>query len=297
MALKGVRDILTVILSYALCLAVLYVSSSVGAVDMPDFKRKLNTVPVPRLGGIGFFIAFFASLALKWLFFGEATVIESTLVLTGGLTLLLGAADDFFDLSPMIKLAFQGVISLISAIMLSQGEPVSSILTKAIYILLLINSFNFIDGLDGLCAGISISSLFFFSLCDLIFLHTGMGICAILLLLSLVGFIPLNVYPAKLYMGDAGSETLGLAVALFSLSYINEGLFIVSVFALIPIADALIAITRRLAARRSPFKADKEHLHHKLLDLGLSHPAAVNLLVIISVFVSFLSLSVYLFAS
>ena len=218
-------------------------------------------------------------------------------MLTGGLTLLLGAADDFFDLSPLIKLTFQTVISLTAAIMLSQSEPVSFILIKAVYILLLINAFNFIDGLDGLCTGISVSSLFFFSLCDLLFLNTGTGISAILLLLSLAGFIPLNAYPAKLYMGDAGSETIGLSVALFSLSYIKEGLFIGSVFLLIPIADALIAIIRRLAAHRSPFNADKEHLHHKLLDLGFSHPAAVNFLVIISVFISFISLSAYLLGS
>ena len=297
MILRGVRVVITAIISYVLCRAVLSASSSTKTLDMPDFNRKLNTVPVPRLGGVGFFVAFFTSLALKWFFFGAASLPETALMITGGLTLLLGSADDFFDLSPMVKLAFQSVTSLIAASMLSQDESVSWVLIKAVYILLLVNAFNFIDGLDGLCAGVTASSLFFFSLSDLLFLNTGMGISAILLLLSIVGFIPLNAYPARLYMGDSGSETLGLAVALFSLSYIKEGLFIVSVFPLIPIADALIAITRRIATRRSPFKADKEHLHHKLLELGLSHPAAVNLLVIISIFISFLSLSAFMITS
>ena len=274
----------------------LAVSSLTGALDIPDFDRKLNTVPVPRLGGVGFFVAFFISLSLKWILSGVASSAESALMLSGGLTLLLGSADDFFDLSPVVKLSFQIIISLIASAILSPSESLIYVIIKSFYILLLINAFNFIDGLDGLCVGISIASLFFFSLSDLLFLDTGMGVSAILLLFSLVGFVPFNAYPAKLYMGDAGSQTLGLSVAVFSIAYANEGVYMTPVFLLIPVADVLFAVIRRLCVGKSPFKPDRAHLHHKLLDLGLSHPGAVNLLIFISLFASLLSLSAYILA-
>ena len=272
-------------------------SSLTGAVDFPDFKRKLNTVPVPRLGGVGFFIAFFISLSLKILFLGSPGVADTALLLSGGLCLLLGAADDFLSLLPLTKLIFQSVIALIASAILSPSEPPLYVMIKAFYILLLINALNFIDGLDGLCVGISASSLFFFALSDLLFLNTGMGISAMLLFFALVGFIPFNAYPARLYMGDAGSETLGLSLAVFSISSAKEGLFLTPSFILIPIADVLLAIARRICLGHSPFKADRSHLHHMLLDFGFSHPAAVNILFSASLFLSLISLSVYLFFS
>ena len=274
----------------------LAVSSLTGALDIPDFDRKLNTVPVPRLGGVGFFVAFFISLSLKWILSGVASSAESALMLSGGLTLLLGSADDFFDLSPVVKLSFQIIISLIASAILSPSESLIYVIIKSFYILLLINAFNFIDGLDGLCVGISIASLFFFSLSDLLFLDTGMGVSAILLLFSLVGFVPFNTYPAKLYMGDAGSQTLGLSVAIFSLAFSNDGLYMTPVFFVIPITDVILTVIRRLCVGKSPLKPDRAHLHHKLLDLGLSHPGAVNLLIFISLFASLLSLSAYILA-
>ena len=292
--IKGVRAVITAIISYVLCKAVLSFSYSTKTLDMPDFNRKLNTVPVPRLGGVGFFVAFFISLALKWFFFGRASLTEAALMITGGLTLLLGSADDFFDLSPTVKLIFQIIISLIASAILCYGEPPLCVIIKAFYISLLINAFNFIDGLDGLCCGISISALLFFSLSELLILNTGMGISTLLLVFSLVGFLPLNAYPARLYMGDAGSQTLGISIAIFSLAFWSEGLYITSAFMLIPIADVILTVIRRISAGKSPFKPDKAHLHHKLLDLGLTHPQAVALLLAFSAFCSLLSLSAYL---
>lgn len=294
MILRGVRVVITAIISYVLCRAVLSASSSTKTLDMPDFNRKLNTIPVPRLGGVGFFVAFFTSLALKWFFFGAASLPETALMITGGLTLLLGSADDFFDLSPTVKLTFQIIISLIASAILSYGEPPLYVIIKAFYISLLINAFNFIDGLDGLCCGISISALSFFSLSELLILNTGMGISTLLLVFSLVGFLPLNAHPARLYMGDAGSQTLGISIAIFSLAFWAEGLYITSAFMLIPIADVILTVIRRISAGKSPFKPDKAHLHHKLLDLGLTQPQAAALLVVLSVFFSLISLSTYL---
>ena len=231
---------------------------------------------------------------MKCLLFKSVSLTDTALLTAGGLCLLLGSADDFFDLSPLTKLTFQAVIALIASVILSTGELALYVIAKAFYVLLLINAFNFIDGLDGLCVGISIASLFFFSLSDLLFLDTGMGVSAILLLFSLVGFVPFNAYPAKLYMGDAGSEALGLSVAIFSLSSAEEGLLLTPSFLLIPIADVLLAVVRRTCLGRSPFKADRSHLHHKLLDLGLSHPATVNILISASLIFSLISLSVYI---
>lgn len=281
------------VLSYFACLAIRRISLVTGALDMPDFKRKLNTVPVPRLGGVGFFLVFALALGAKALLFGIGTNLDSALMISGGLILAVGAADDLFNLKAPIKLAFQALATAIgAAVLLPRGDPVTLALS-ALYLLFLTNAFNLIDGLDGLCAGISLSSLMFLSLSYLVFLNTGVGVTPLLLFFSLLGFIPHNLHPARLYMGDSGSESLGLSIGLISLELAKSGVFISTAFFIIPIADTVTAIARRLIRGRSPLRADREHLHHKLLDFGISHSAAACAMLVATVAFSLISLTVY----
>ena len=271
------------ILSFLLSLTVKRLSTAARVLDMPDFRRKLNTVPVPRLGGVAFFLAFFISLALKSAYFGEVSATDVTLLCSGGLSLLFGAADDFFDLAPAQKLLFQALSAALVTVILPTPYP--AFITIPLVILMM-NAYNFIDGLDGLAAGLSLSSLLFFALVSVIFLHTGMGLTPILLFFALIGFLPLNAHPARLYMGEAGSSTLGLTLAVLTLSLPTPYSLLSLAFSLIPLFDAVSAVPRRLLRGRSPFAPDRGHLHHRLLSLGLSHPAAAGLLVSLSVILS-----------
>ena len=275
--------LLVFLLSLTLCSATLACSARARVVDLPDFKRKVNTVPIPRLGGVGFFIAFFIALGTKILFLSSATPLESSLLFAGGLSLLFGAADDFFPLSPLQKLSCQSVISALGVSLLVPGDSPQLFAGGLLYSVFLMNAFNLIDGLDGLCCGISLSSLLMLAAVDLLILNTGGGICAIFLFFALLGFLPLNVHPAKLYMGDSGSMTLGLSIALISVYYSTGGFHLSAAFFFIPVFDTVLSVFRRVFSGRSPFSADRGHIHHVLLDSGFSHQGTVNLLLILSV--------------
>ena len=276
------------LLSISLSFTVRALSRRAGVLDFPDFSRKLNTSPIPRLGGVAFFLAFFTSVALNGAVSGGLSALDSALLSVGGLSLLFGTADDFFDLTPLWKLSFQLICALCAALILPQICP---FWLSIPFTVLMMNAYNFIDGLDGLATSLSLTSLFFISLSSLIFLNTGIGITPILLFFALLGFLPLNAHPATLYMGESGSSTIGLSISLITLSLPAPLALLSLAFSLIPLFDVLSAVPRRIMQGRSPFCADKEHLHHKLLSLGMSHPAATTLLLLLSNSLSLLSLA------
>ena len=240
-------------LALALSLSIRRLSLGAGVVDIPDFCRKLNTSPIPRLGGVAFFLAYFTSLAVMGAMSEGLSALDSTLIFSGGLSLLFGAADDFFDLSPLEKLALQLLCASSALLLLPMRYPTA---LSLLFIILMMNAYNFIDGLDGLATSLSLSSLLFISLSCLLFLNTGMGVSPILLFFALLGFLPLNAHPASLYMGETGSSTLGLTIALITLTLPPPTALLSLAFSLIPIIDTLLAVPRRLFAGRSPFLAD-----------------------------------------
>lgn len=274
-------------LSLLLSLAVRRLSLGTGAVDLPDFRRKLNTVPVPRLGGVAFFLAFFLSLALNSLFGTGFSASDSAIVSACGVSLLFGVADDFFNLGAWAKLMLQIASALFALTML----PISAPLVPSLaFTVLMMNAYNFIDGLDGLCVGQSLCALLFTALIPLLFLNTGMGLTPILLFFSLLGFLPLNAHPASLYMGECGSATLGLALAMMTLSLPDELGLLAVAFSLIPLFDTLSAPIRRILRGRSPIAPDRGHLHHRLLSLGHSQITATSLLTLLSLALSLTAL-------
>lgn len=280
--------------------------------------RDVHTTPTPRLGGVAMFLGLLATIAvasqIKYfsVVFAESGAIWAILG-ASFLIVVIGVLDDIWDLDWTIKLAAQlGIASLVAwqgvQILslpiggITVGSPTLSFLITVLAIVLVMNAVNFIDGLDGLVAGVSlisggvfliysyllardISPSNYFNLASLI-AAIVVGMCA--------GFLPFNWHKARLFMGDAGSMLVGLLMSVAGIAVtgqINPGelgrsellpafLPILLPFAilLLPLADFSLAVLRRVSAGKSPFTADRKHLHHRLLDMGHSHVQAVLIL-------------------
>ncbi|WP_127793002.1 MraY family glycosyltransferase [Agromyces sp. LHK192] len=289
-------------------------------------ERDVHTRPTPRLGGIAVFIAIVVALGAAWLIstFGEtrfslvAIIFENpaqVLSILGAalLIVLLGVADDLWDLDWMTKLAGQFIaaglvawqgVSIVSLPIggITVGSSWMSAIVTVFVIVLVMNAVNFIDGLDGLVAGVTlIANGVFFIYTYLIVQQTSpfnyfnlASLIAVVLVGALAGFLPINWHPAKMFMGDAGALLVGLLMATSAIAVtgqINpaavgiEDLFaafipIILPFAVlvIPLLDFAMAVLRRMRAGKSPFSADRKHLHHRLLDMGHTHLNAVLIL-------------------
>lgn len=281
-------------------------------------ERDVHTRPTPRLGGIAMFcgIAVTLAVAAQIPFFSIVFANPTTIYAILGAALiivLIGVADDLFDLDWMIKLAgqiltggllaWQGVaISSLPIGGLTVGSSQMSLLLTVLAVVLVMNAVNFIDGLDGLVAGVAIiaNGVFFLYSYLLVNLTSPYNYFNLASLLSVVlvgacaGFLPLNWHPAKLFMGDSGALLVGLLMATSAIAVTGQVdpiqmasvgratlipafLPILLPFAIliVPLLDFSLAVIRRLRAGKSPFSADREHLHHRLLDMGHSHLNAV----------------------
>ncbi len=270
-----------------------------GILDRPE-ARKVHSEPIARLGGVAIFIAFIVTTVVFLPVDRElATLLIGCTILAG-----LGVVDDMRGLSAWTKL---GVQIVAAGIVLSGGIGISSItnpfggvfdlsfgrfaahigsfsfhitpIANALSILWmvgLINTINFLDGLDGLACGVSsITALMLF----LLAISAGVNqpivaILAIVLVGATLGFLPYNFYPAKIFMGDTGAYFLGLTLALISM-YSGGKLATVGLVLGFAIIDALWAAVRRISRGGHPFRPDREHLHHLLLQVGLSQRVAV----------------------
>ena len=306
--------------------------------------RDVHSVPTPRLGGVAIFagmvVAFiFASQVpyLRGIFEGDLSrCMEGscnsawTILIGAGLVCLLGIADDIWDLDWMIKLvgqvvaagfvAWQGV-QLISVPIggLTIGSARTSMIVTVFFIVLVMNAVNFVDGLDGLAAGIvAIGGAGFFVYTYLLTQVTspgGYASVAITVLAALVGacvgFLPHNFHPAKIFMGDSGSMVLGFMMASASIlvtgqinpSVLAAGktipaiapLLLPAAVLILPLVDMTLAVIRRMAAGKSPFAADRLHIHHRLLGLGHSHLQAVWVMYLWSAVFAFGAVGLFLF--
>ena len=294
-------------LSYFLTPVSIRLCRTVGAMDKPDGVRKINTLPTPRLGGLAFFSSFliFAfPLATKDDF--------AAAILSGGSILVAGGfLDDVFNVPPRVKILTQAAASAIALTFIVAPESFSffgifklplgtaiGFVFALFKMLFTTNAVNFSDGLDGLAAGLSVTS--FISLFIFGFLNgsTYPAFCALLLAAAVIGFLPYNRYRAKTFMGDSGSQFLGFAIAILSLGCARENAYSLetTLFLVIPALDTTLSVIRRLANGKSPFSADKGHLHHALLEKGISHPRAVRLLVLLNAAVASVTLLFYYFS-
>lgn len=285
---------MALLLSFLLCPISARLSRVIGAIDQPDGIRKIHTLPVPRLGGIGFFTAFFVS-SLSLLEAAESTLFA---LLAGGSIIVAGGiADDAYSISPPVKLLIQISAAAVGVSLMGVPSEFSflglftialpraiSFIVATVRIVFSINAVNFSDGLDGLAAGISAVALLSVSVFALSYGRGSVFALAIILFFALLGFFPYNKHPARIYMGDSGSQFLGFSIAMLALGARGDGNFAIETlfFLSVPIIDTWFSIIRRLLHGKSPFSADKGHLHHVLLKWGLSHSGAVKVLVCLS---------------
>ena len=282
-------------------------AKKLGAVDTPKDERRVNTVTMPRLGGLAIIAGFVISIIYLLIILSiekSINLVEDDLYIKligffiGGIIIgIVCFIDDLKDLPPMVKLSAQ----LLAAILVvtcglridninvpffdKVGLPnIFAIILTIGWIVGVTNAINLIDGLDGLSSGIALISCVSMLI---IFALNGSPIIAILLITALAGalsgFLPFNFNPAKTFMGDAGSNFLGYCLSVISIFGVAKTYTLVVVVAPLiilglPVIDTIVAIFRRIIKGKSIkaiMKADKNHFHHKLLKMGFSQREAV----------------------
>jgi UDP-GlcNAc:undecaprenyl-phosphate GlcNAc-1-phosphate transferase len=299
--------IVTVLLSMLIALVISFLMTpvvksfayKVGAVDVPKDARRMHHVPIPRLGGLAIFIGFIVSILL----FTEITPQMKGILLGAVIIVVLGVVDDITPLPAMLKFVIQiaaaliptlhgVVIHVISNPNLLSDNPywnmgVLSIPITVLWIVAITNSVNLIDGLDGLANGVSAISATTVLVIAMLVSESQVAIVMAALVGACVGFMPYNMNPAKMFMGDTGATFLGYILATMSIQGLFKFYAIVS-FAVpflilgLPIFDTAFAFIRRIAHGQSPMKADRSHVHHRLIDMGLNQKQAVATLYVIS---------------
>lgn len=266
--------------------------------------RKIHVTDTPRLGGIGIFASFLlsvlatlvmaagpveaAQLGIRWAPRFADLLVRFTPLLAGMIVVhILGLIDDFRSLRAVLKLLVQIVAAALVVLGPFRIEQLAipfvwtevslgawSYPITIIWIVAISNALNFIDGVDGLAGGTAAIAALFFAIVAFMLGHGLAAALAVGLLGALLGFLVFNLPQARVFMGDSGSYVLGFMLGVLPLA-IHEGgrstmaLLPVITILLIPIVDMTTSVFRRLRRGKHPFSADREHLHHKLMDLGL----------------------------
>jgi UDP-GlcNAc:undecaprenyl-phosphate GlcNAc-1-phosphate transferase len=309
------------VVSYVLTPLAIRFAPRLSAIDVPSDARRVHQQPIPRTGGLAVATTF-VGVGLAGIIGNEIFHFAPPLrsvrapevyalfagVAVGG---LLGYLDDRLQLRARWQFVFQLVlaaIALLSSIRIDRlpnpvGErsielvstPVgvaAAVAVTTLWIMGMINSANFVDGLDGLLAGIALIAAGTLGLISLVDPTNPQPLVALLCALlagSLLGFLPYNFHPARVFIGTAGVFAVGYALAV--LSVLGTAKVAVALLVLgVPVIDAFWIIIRRLSSKRSPFSADRGHFHHRLLDLGLTHRQAVLMIYGICLVLAVLSL-------
>ena len=273
-----------------------------GCLDIPDGKRKMHKEPVPYFGGLAILIGFAVS-ALLFSFLAVRTIPkEIAVMLLGAAAIcLVGLLDDMYDIRPKYKFLaqiavvaftvyFGGGIEYTNVWGISLKLGFLSFPITVFWIVLIVNAVNLIDGLDGLAGGVCAMESFALFVTALVMGNPVCAVASAAICGSTLGFLPYNVNRATIFMGDAGSMLIGYVMACISVFglFKAQALFSIVVPALIfalPIMDTVLAFVRRIAKGQNPFRADKQHLHHKLLDNGFSpHQSVLAIYVAAAVF-------------
>ena len=267
----------------------------VGAMDVPKDERRMHHRPIPRMGGLAIFLGFIVS----FLIFGEINREIQGILLGAVIIIILGVLDDILTLKALPKFLVQLVAAVIVVLhgcriehFLGFSLPAwLSYPISVIWIVAITNAVNFIDGLDGLAAGVSAISAGTMLVVALLLVPDGTAMISAILLAGIVGacigFIPFNFNPASIFMGDTGSTFLGFMLASVSIFGLFKTYAVIS-FAVpflvlgLPIFDICFAVIRRLAKGQSPMHADRGHVHHRLIDMGFSQKQAVAISYLLS---------------
>ncbi|MDO4572960.1 MAG: MraY family glycosyltransferase [Clostridia bacterium] len=289
------------IISFVVTPVIRAFAKQVGAIDVPDKNRHLHSQPIPRMGGLAIFIGFLLAVLL----FADINSQVRGILLGAILIVVVGAIDDVLNLNAWLKFGVQilaAVIAVLSGVIINvvsnplfitnEQAVTIGILAVPVTILWIVgvtNSVNLIDGLDGLACGVSAIASLSMLVVSMLVSEANANVAVILAALTgaCAGFIPYNLNPAKIFMGDAGALTLGYVLATVSIigmfKFYAIVTFIVPVLALaVPLSDTVFAFVRRVLHGQSPFHADRGHFHHRLLDMGLSQKQAVAVLYAVS---------------
>lgn len=298
----------------ALCIPqIIRLSKKYKLVDNPD-QRKMHKVPIPTLGGIGFFTGFIV-LSLFWMIvlgnLSDFVLFIALLVL-----FVTGIFDDLTDMRALVKFGIQIVVALIISYFGFRVESLFGIFgiyempvwaQYAFSVLLitgLTNAFNLIDGIDGLAGGLAFINSLIMGAILLLQGNVIYGTLAISFAGALFGFLIFNFNPAKIFMGDTGSLIVGFLMAIFGIVILKTGAplhpwfqdqtsaitTVVVGILLLPVYDTLRVFAERILKKSSPFKPDKTHVHHLLIETGANHKKAVfilyttNILIIVAAF-------------
>ena len=303
-----IGSVIAFIIGLFLVPLIIVFSEKKGLMDKPN-ERKIHSQPIPRLGGVAiWFCSMLSFLSLIILSYYPYRSLLSGILLGSSLMFLLGLTDDLFSLGAKFKFVIQITIASIVFCLgvkistlyipfmgMVEIHPVLSYFGTIAWIVGISNAVNFIDGVDGLAGSvITVSSVTLGLIATaLIPSDTVSSLIAFILAGSMLGFLTYNFHPAKIFMGDSGALFAGFILATLSIMYQMKApgwnMYVPLLVLAVPIIDITFSSLRRILKGKSPFVADSEHIHHKLLHLGLSQNKAVLVLVIFSIFTGWLA--------
>lgn len=297
------------LVSYAATPIVRLLAYKIGALDVPHDDRRMHKKPVPRIGGLAIFYGFIVAI----LCFCEMDRGVRGILIGSVIIVALGFLDDVMSLKAWQKFIVQILAALIVVLhgvkidhfsnpnIFSNVRYIAlgiwSIPVTVLWLVGVTNAINLIDGLDGLATGVSSISSITLLVVAMITGEYNLAIIAAAIAGAGFGFFPYNMYPAKIFMGDTGSNFLGFILGSISILGLFKSYAVIS-FAIpflilaLPIFDTSFAIVRRIAKGQSPMSPDRGHLHHKLIDMGFNQKQSVLILCIAS---GLLSLSAVVF--
>mgnify|MGYP005835692823 CR=1 FL=1 len=309
-----IEYVITIVLAFMISFCATPIAKKIAfklnAIDVPKDERRMHKKPIALMGGLAIIAGFCVAIIYNIASPSEIFVPDRELAgLFVGILIILvsGIIDDIYHVKARVKLLFQ-VAAAISAVVISDSRilritnPFSetgmtelnmyiSYAVTILWIVSITNAVNLIDGLDGLAAGVSsICSLSLFFVSVLGLSPESDAYTAIItgaLAGATLGFLPFNFNPAKIFMGETGSAFLGFALSVISIqgtlkSYTAISIAIPILVLGIPLFDTAFAILRRILNGKSPMEADRGHLHHRLIDIGLSHKQSVIVMYIAS---------------
>ncbi|MDD3223433.1 MAG: MraY family glycosyltransferase [Clostridium sp.] len=281
-------------------------------IDVPKDNRRVHKKPIPKLGGLAIYVSFVIMVFVKK---GPLDLFEIGIIVGATIIVIGGLIDDKYNIKPWQKLVFQVVAAgiliwsntMISIITnpISDSHPVIvlckyiSIPITLMWVVGVTNAFNLIDGLDGLSAGLGFIACITMAIAGILSGKVEIEIITLTIILAgaILGFLPFNFNPASIFMGDTGAQLIGFLLSAIAMkgAIKSASAFVLAVPILalgLPIYDTIFAVIRRKVNGRSIVQADKGHLHHRLLAMGLSQRQAVIVMYIISAVLGILAIIV-----
>lgn len=298
------------IVSFVLCLVLTPIFRDVfrsyGVVDQPDHGRKIHKYPIPRVGGIAIaasYVATFLIVQLKTGILNQQLALVWRVLPAAAVIFAIGVIDDLWGLKPWQKLIGQFLASVIACASDIRINDVVGLHSHAwwtypvtvVWLLACTNAFNLVDGMDGLASGVGLFSTLTIFLAALLSHNAPLAMATLPLAGCLLGFLCYNFNPATIFLGDSGSLLIGFVLGCYGIIWTQKSATLLGMTAplmalSLPLIDVGLAIVRRFLRRQPIFSPDRGHIHHRLLDRGMSPRQAAILLYGICSIVAVLSL-------